>query len=70
MSGGDGNDTILGGDGNDILTGGAGNDYIEGGNSTAGNETVDGNLFLVTSDDILLGGKTMTLLLLVVKKIQ
>lgn len=57
LSGGADNDTILGDDGNDILTGGSGNDYIEGGNSTAGDETVDGNLFLVTSDDILLGGQ-------------
>lgn len=56
LSGGADNDTIFGGDGNDVLTGGDGNDYVEGGNSTAGDETVTGNLFLVTSNDILLGG--------------
>jgi Ca2+-binding RTX toxin-like protein len=54
--GGSGDDTIFAGDGDDVLDGGEGSDYIEGGSSTAGNETVVGNLFLVTSDDILIGG--------------
>lgn len=56
LSGGAGNDEIYGGDGDDILTGGAGIDYIQGDGSTAGDETVDGNIYLVTSDDILKGG--------------
>lgn len=54
--GGSGNDVIFGGDGDDILHGGEGNDYIEGNGSTAGNQTVDGNIFLVTSEDVLVGG--------------
>lgn len=57
LSGGSGNDTILAGDGDDVLTGDAGADYVEGGDSTAGDETVDGNLFLATSDDLMLGGE-------------
>jgi Ca2+-binding RTX toxin-like protein len=56
ISGGAGNDTILGGDGDDVLTGGDGDDYVEGGNSSAGDETVVGNLFLATSHDLMLGG--------------
>ncbi|MES2579315.1 MAG: calcium-binding protein [Pseudomonadota bacterium] len=55
LSGGSGNDAIFAGGGDDILTGGEGQDFISGGASTLGDETVDGNLFLVTSDDILLG---------------
>ncbi|MFA6178734.1 MAG: calcium-binding protein [Candidatus Methylopumilus sp.] len=55
ISGGDGNDVIIASGGDDILTGGAGSDFISGGASTAGNETIDGNVFLATSDDILLG---------------
>ncbi|MDR5171308.1 calcium-binding protein [Methylobacillus flagellatus] len=54
--GGDGDDFISAGDGDDILHGGEGNDYIEGGGSTFGDETVTGNLFLVTSNDVLIGG--------------
>lgn len=54
--GGSGNDVIYGGDGDDILSGGSGADIIEGQGSTLGNETVTGNLYLVTSDDILIGG--------------
>lgn len=54
--GGSGNDTIQGGAGDDVLSGGEGNDYIEGGDSTAGDETVDGNVYYATSDDLLLGG--------------
>lgn len=57
LSGGDGNDEIYGGDGDDTLTGGEGADYIQGDGSTAGNETIDGNVYLVTSDDILIGGR-------------
>lgn len=55
ISGGDGNDSIIGGSGNDIMTGGAGNDYLSGGLSDSGNETVEGNVFLMTSDDVALG---------------
>ncbi len=54
--GGDGNDDIYAGDGDDILSGGAGSDYIEGQGSTAGDETVNGNLYHVTSEDVLIGG--------------
>jgi Ca2+-binding RTX toxin-like protein len=54
--GGDGNDDIYAGDGDDILSGGDGADYIEGQGSTLGDETVTGNLFHVTSEDILIGG--------------
>ncbi|WP_417499709.1 calcium-binding protein [Methylophaga sp.] len=54
--GGSGNDTIFGGNGDDIIHAGEGFDYVEGGDSTAGNETVDGNVYLATSDDLLLGG--------------
>lgn len=54
--GGSGNDVIYSGDGDDVLDGGEGSDYIEGGGSTLGNETVTGNLFNVTSFDVMLGG--------------
>lgn len=54
--GGDGNDDIYAGDGDDILSGGEGADYIEGQGSTLGDETVTGNLFHVSSEDILIGG--------------
>ncbi|SNR84442.1 Hemolysin-type calcium-binding repeat-containing protein [Methylobacillus rhizosphaerae] len=54
--GGDGDDVIFGGDGDDILHGGDGADYIEGQGSTFGNETVNGNLYFVTTDDALIGG--------------
>ena len=57
LLGGSGSDEIYGGDGDDILSGGEGVDYVQGDGSTAGNETVQGNLFLVTSDDILIGGE-------------
>jgi len=56
LSGGADSDEIYGGAGDDILTGGAGVDYVQGDDSTAGDETVDGNVFLVTSDDVLIGG--------------
>lgn len=55
LSGGEGDDTIFGGDGDDILTGGAGFDYVEGQGATAGDETVNGNVYLATSDDFLIG---------------
>jgi Ca2+-binding RTX toxin-like protein len=56
ISGGAGDDTIYGGDGDDVLSGGDGADFISGEGSTKGNETVVGNLFIVSSDDILIGG--------------
>jgi len=55
LSGGDGDDAIFGGEGDDILTGGDGFDAIYGEGSSQGNETVTGDLYLVTSDDIILG---------------
>lgn len=55
LSGGDGDDVIFGDDGDDVLTGGNGADIIYGGESSAGDQTVVGNLYLVTSDDILIG---------------
>jgi Ca2+-binding RTX toxin-like protein len=55
--GGSGNDILQAGDGDDVLNGGDGIDLISGDDSTAGDETVDGNLFYVTSDDTLLGGE-------------
>lgn len=55
LSGGNGNDSIIGGAGNDTMIGGAGNDYLAGGLSSAGDETVDGNVFVMTSDDVALG---------------
>ena len=57
LSGGAGDDEIYGGDGDDILSGDAGADVVRGEGATAGDETVTGNLFLATSDDILLGGE-------------
>lgn len=53
--GGSGDDAIYGGEGDDILSGGDGYDYVEGGGSSAGDETVTGDLFLVTSNDALIG---------------
>lgn len=55
ISGGNGNDVIFGGAGDDILTGGEGQDVVNGGESTFGDETVDGNVFIATSDDFLGG---------------
>jgi Ca2+-binding RTX toxin-like protein len=57
LSGGADSDEIYGGAGDDILTGGEGVDYVQGDDSTAGNETIDGNVYLVTSDDVLVGGR-------------
>lgn len=53
--GGNGNDYITGGAGDDILSGGEGQDVVVGEGSTAGDNTVVGNLFLATSDDYLGG---------------
>lgn len=55
ISGWAGDDVIFGDDGDDILTGGDGSDIIYGGESSAGDQTVVGNLYLVTNDDILIG---------------
>jgi Ca2+-binding RTX toxin-like protein len=57
LFGGNDNDEIFGGDGDDIISGGAGADYIQGDDSSAGDETVVGNLYFVTSDDLILGGE-------------
>ncbi|GAB7562749.1 hypothetical protein LG202_07880 [Methylobacillus methanolivorans] len=54
--GGSGDDVIFGDDGDDILSGGEGFDIVYGGASTLGDETVVGNLYLVTDNDILIGG--------------
>ncbi|WP_137718499.1 calcium-binding protein [Methylobacillus flagellatus] len=53
--GGSDDDAIFGGEGDDILSGGDGVDYVDGGGSNAGNESVTGDLYLVTSDDIIVG---------------
>lgn len=57
IDGGKGNDVINGGLGDDVLTGGEGKDYVVGGGSTAGGVSVDGDIYKVTSDDTLIGGK-------------
>ncbi|MGQ3091649.1 MAG: calcium-binding protein, partial [Methylophilus sp.] len=57
ISGNAGDDTIFAGGGDDILTGGAGADYIEGQGASAGDETIDGNVYLATSDDFLIGAE-------------
>lgn len=57
LYGGDGNDIIDAGDGDDVLDGGEGIDLLIGGDATAGDETVIGNLFYVSSDDTALGGE-------------
>lgn len=57
LLGGTGDDIIFGGGGNDVLKGGAGADFLEGGAASAGDETVTGNTFLVTSNDVLIGGE-------------
>lgn len=57
ITGGSGNDIIDAGEGDDILSGGEGIDLITGQGATAGDETVVGNLYLVSSDDTLLGGE-------------
>lgn len=57
LSGGADDDVLYGGDGDDILTGGSGSDYLQGDGASTGDETVDGNVFLLTSTDIALGGE-------------
>ena len=57
LNGGSGDDIIYGGEGDDTLTGGDGVDYVQGDGASAGDETVTGNLFLATSDDILKGSE-------------
>ncbi|MFQ6404410.1 calcium-binding protein [Methylophilus sp. 'Pure River'] len=57
LFGGAGDDVIYGGDGDDVLSGGEGNDYLQGDDSSAGDETVVGNLFLATSYDAMIGGE-------------
>ena len=53
--GGADDDSIFGGEGDDILSGDGGNDYVDGGGSSAGDQTVVGDLYLVSSDDGLIG---------------
>lgn len=53
--GGGDDDSILAGEGDDVLDGGAGSDYIDGQGSSAGDETVIGDLYMVTSNDIIIG---------------
>lgn len=55
LLGGDGDDVILGENGDDVLSGGNGADIIYGGESSQGDQSVVGNLYLVTNDDILIG---------------
>ena len=55
IDGGSDDDAIYGGQGDDVLTGGEGSDYVEGGGSSLGDETVTGDLFYVTSNDVLIG---------------
>lgn len=57
LSGGTGADEIYGGDGDDVLMGGEGGDYLQGDDSTAGDETIDGNVYIITSDDVAIGGE-------------
>lgn len=57
ISGGDGDDIIDANEGDDVLSGGNGVDLISGRGSSAGDETVVGDLFLVSSDDRLVGGE-------------
>jgi len=55
INGGDGNDIIDAGDGDDVLNGGNGVDLVIGQGSSEGDEAVVGDLFLVTSNDTLIG---------------
>ena len=50
-----GDDNLNGGEGDDILSGGAGLDIVAGGGSTTGDETVAGDVYFVSSDDITYG---------------
>jgi len=56
ISGGDGDDIIDANEGDDVLSGGNGVDLISG-RSSEGDETVVGDLFLVSSDDTLAGSE-------------
>lgn len=56
LFGGDGDDVIFGGAGDDLLSGGEGGDYLQGDGSSFGDETINGNVFLATSNDVLIGG--------------
>lgn len=47
LNGGLGNDAINGGEGDDTITGGDGDDAVQGGGSTAGNETIQGDLYKI-----------------------
>ncbi|WP_229008440.1 calcium-binding protein [Methylophilus sp. Leaf408] len=55
LYGGDGNDTLTGLGGDDVLSGGNGFDVVIGGGGSIGNETVAGDIFFVTDNDILVG---------------
>jgi Ca2+-binding RTX toxin-like protein len=56
LNGGAGNDELYGGDGDDLLVGGDGDDRINGDGSSEGDETVEGNLFIIGSGtDFLFG---------------
>ena len=55
LFGGNGDDAIYGGEGDDVMSGGDGFDFISGTESSLGNETVVGDLYLATSNDILIG---------------
>ena len=55
INGGSGEDSIFAGEGDDIINGGAGFDNVDGGGSSAGDETVVGDLYYVTDNDILIG---------------
>lgn len=57
LYGGAGDDELYGRDGDDILSGGEGFDVVRGEGASAGDETVQGNTYLSTSNDILLGGE-------------
>jgi Ca2+-binding RTX toxin-like protein len=55
LLGGAGDDAIYGGEGDDVMNGGDGFDFISGTESSLGDETVVGDLYLATSNDILIG---------------
>ena len=57
LYGNGGDDNLFGGAGNDSLNGGAGNDILSGEESTAGDETVAGNVYITSSGiDAAYGG--------------
>lgn len=56
LLGGNGDDQIFGGDGDDLLDGGNGDDLLVGDGSSEGDESVEGNLFIISEgNDLLLG---------------